>query len=255
MEFVSFLVYTLKVIIPLTLKMKSIFLLILILLLSINFTQGQSIIGVTVGYHNSTFFDIDETPHYSGAYKSPSTYCITAFLKNRKERLINVGLEFSLVKKVLDLQASYGGQGSWVVRDVHFNLNYLYFSLFPELSLGKKFTFNFCAGHAFGFLINSSISGSSYSNDIYGNKNSWTDSGDATTEFNSFEIKLFANIGLEIPIKNKFKVCINNFYSRGITNATTFPEFVNSNDVSVTLGIIYRLENFSFSNILPKPNH
>ena len=218
--------------------------------------NGQSIIGLTGGYNNSVFFDKSETPHYSGEYDSHPTYCITAFLKQRNHKNVNVGSEISFVNKVLDLKASYGGLGSQVVRKDHFKLNYLYVSIFPELSIGKSFMLNFSVGPAFGFLVNSDISGSSYSYDILGNHDSWTDEGSANSDFNSFEVRLFASIGLEVPIKNKFKMTINNSYSKGISNIAdgglgSYAEFLSTKDITLTLGVIYKLDKFTFL-LLPK---
>ncbi len=234
----------------------NIFLTLIILTATGIISHGQSIVGLTGGYNNSVFFDKSETPHYSGEYNSHPTYCITAFLKPRNHKNVNVGSEISFVNKVLDLEASYGGLGGQVVRKDHYNLNYLYVSIFPELSIGKSFTFNFSVGPAFGYLINSKVSGYSYSYDISGNHDSWTDEGSAKSDFNSVDVRLFSSIGLEIPIKNKFKMTINNSYSRGISNIAnegfgSYAEFLSTKDITLTLGIIYKLDKFTFS-LLPK---
>jgi hypothetical protein len=220
-------------------------------------SNGQSVMGLTVGYNKSIFFDKSKTPHYSGQYTSHPTYCITAFLKLRNHKKVNVGSEISFVPKVLDLEASYGGLGGQTVRDNHFNLNYVYASIFPELSIGENIVLNLSFGPAFGFLISSHVSGSSYSYDIIGNYSSWTNEGSARSDFYGYDLRLFANIGLELPIKNKFKIAINNSYSRGMSNTAngglgSYAEMINSNDRTLTLGIIYRLDNFSLSP-LPKP--
>ncbi len=89
-------------------------------------THGQSVLGISGGYYRSTYFDKSETPHFTGTYHSPSTYCLNAFLKPRDHRYVNVGAELSFVHKILDLEITQGGLGSRDYYLDHLNLNYLY---------------------------------------------------------------------------------------------------------------------------------
>lgn len=232
-------------------------LLLILLLMLINSSYGQSIIGLTGGYSNSEYFD-NETGSYYGNYKSHATYCITAFLKQRNQNnIINFCSELSFVNKVLDLKAGYGGRGSGTIRDVHYNLNYLYISIFPELSIGKRYTFNFSVGPSFGYLVKSHISGKSSFWNMDGQNYRWTEDGNAKSDFKSYELRIFANIGMEIPVKNKIKLSIDNSYSKGITNVANnslgnAANFISSKDITLTLGIIYTLDNFSYSNFFQR---
>src|SRR3954462_4928843 len=96
--------------------------------------EGQSIVGLTGGYYSSSYYDYSEPTNHWGTYHSPSSYCITAFIKQRNHESINIGEEVSFVSKVLDLNATYMGLVGQEVHNDHFKLNYLYISLFPELS-------------------------------------------------------------------------------------------------------------------------
>ena len=217
-------------------------------------SYGQSIVGLTGGYSKSEFFDNAVSSPYYGTYKSPASYCITAFLKQRTQNHINFCSELSFVNKVLNLKASYGGLGSGTHRDVNYHLNYVYVSIFPELSIGKRYTFNFSVGPSLGYLVKSRMGGTSSYWDMEQNDYTWTEDGNAKSDFKAFEFRMFASIGLEIPIKNKFRISIDNAYSRGFTNAANnglgnAAIFLSSKDITVTLGIIYTLDNFSYSNI------
>src|SRR4051812_34741483 len=72
-------------------------------------SQGQSIVGLTGGYYSSSYYDYSEQTNHWGTYHSPSSYCITAFIKQRNHESINIGEEVSFVSKVLDLNATYMG--------------------------------------------------------------------------------------------------------------------------------------------------
>lgn len=235
--------------------MKTRFNLIMILLIAIVCNSyGQSIVGLTGGYSKSGFFDNSENSHYHGTYKSPASYCITAFLKQRKQKRINLCSELSFVNKVLDLKAGYGGLGSGENRDVIYNLNYLYASIFPELSIGKRYTFNFSVGPSFGYLVKSHISGTTSFWNMDGQNYRRTEDGNAKSDFKAYELRIFANICIEIPVKNKIKISIDNSYSRGITNAANnylgnAAKFLSSKDITFTLGIIYTLDKFSYASI------
>jgi hypothetical protein len=209
---------------------------------------GQSITGLTGGYHKANYYDTEDTPHYSGEYQSHPGYCITAFLKPRKNKSVNVGVEFSFVNKRLDVQTTSGGLGGQTHRDVHYNLNYFYVSIFPEFKLADDFFVNLSIGPALGFLVNSSMNGSSYSYNQAGYHNSWNDKGSADDDFGG-DLRLVAGINIEVPLHDKFKVAVNNSFSIGLTSAGL--DVIRSNDFAITAGIICSLDKFTFS-LLPK---
>lgn len=220
-------------------------------------SPGQSILGITGGYLNAGYFDRSGTPHYAASYESPLTYCVSAFLKQRNHPNLNAGVVVSFVNRELELNARFGGLGSQTeVRD-HYTLNYLYLSVFPEVSYGEKFSVNFSIGPALGFLVHSHMNSRS---DTYSGAGidsvEWYD-GNAASRFEGIEVRLSANVGLEIPLGRKFRITLDNAYSRGITSAASdgwgsYAEFVSTYDVSLMLGFNYSLDQFSF-RLLPKP--
>lgn len=232
----------------------------LILLMSFtgHVTCGQTIVGITGGLLNAGYFDRSETPHYSGEYESPVTFSTTAFIKQRNHRDVNAGVSLSFVNRQLDLTTNYGGQAVQTIQKDHYNLNYLYLSLFPEFSFGEKLKLNLSVGPSLGFLVNAHVNGVSSTRSASGVDSSWSYAGKA--DFKGMEVRLQANVGLEIPLSKKFSLTIDNSYSTGITNVASgewgsYAEFVSTYDMSLTIGIIYRLDNFRFS-LLPNPrNH
>ncbi|MBK9106810.1 MAG: outer membrane beta-barrel protein [Saprospiraceae bacterium] len=230
---------------------------IIILVDLVNCAYGQSIIGITGGYNRSTYFDRSTTlpTHYGAQYNSQPTFCFSVFLKPRNKKYFTVGSQISFINKVLNLKASYGGLGFQTIRDDHIHANYLYFSLLPELSLGKKFAFNLNFGPSIGTLINSRRRGISYET-FHGNRIYWPSESSANNDFNTLDLRIYLNIGIEIPLRDKFKLVVNNSYSRGIINSAdgglgNYGCFINTNDVSLNIGLIYKLEKFAFS-LLPK---
>ncbi len=230
---------------------------IMLIVFTGNAASGQSIIGISGGYLNAGYFDRSDTPHYAASYESPLTYCVSAFLKQRNRPNLNAGVAVSFVNRELGLNARYGGLGSQAEVIDHYTLNYLYLSVFPEVSYGDRFRFNFSICPALGFLIHSHMNSSSKTYSGAGiDSVEWYD-GNAASRFEGFEVRLTANIGLEIPLGKKMKIAIDNSYSRGITSAASegwgsYAEFVSTNDVSLMLGFVYSLDDFSF-RLLPKP--
>lgn len=243
---------------PIYLMMKyPVLFVIWLLFLSGTASPGQSILGISGGYLNAGYFDRSDAPHYSANYESPLTYCASAILKQRNHANLNAGVAVSFVNRELGLKAHYGGLGSQTEVIDHYNLNYLYLSVFPEVSYGDRFRFNFSIGPALGFLVHSHMNSIADTYSGTGVDSVVLYDGNAASRFEGLEVRLTGNIGFELLIGSKFRITLDNSYSRGITSSasdgwSSYAEFVSTYDMSLMLGLAYTLDKFSF-RLLPKP--
>ncbi len=216
---------------------------------------GQSLIGAYGGFNSSSFFDRSSTPHYSANYDSKNTYLIGFHLKERKDKLLNITFGIEYQCRNVKIDASYGGLGFWIKRDLNVDIHSLNLRILPEIRIGKKYGAFVNIGPYFGFIIDSQISGIGSSGDIIGNNDSWTESGNAKDDFNGLDFGFSSTLGLEIPITTKLILITDINYGIGLSNISrgslgSYAEFMNSKNLYITGGLVYKINGFNFTEIL-----
>jgi hypothetical protein len=230
--------------------------LIIILLLITNHIFSQSIIGLKGGFYHAEFFDLSSTPHYAGTYKSYDKYAFSLIYKGRKEKKINLGLSLDLQPKMGELHFSYGGLGYQITRDFKVKMWFLYLGIFPELKIGQKFSFNLSLGPQFGIVAKAQKDGQYKTFSITsGPSGPYPEGESAMNEFRGVDLRLFTNIGFEVPINQKVKITFDGTISRGLSNiAKGYGDYalLNTNDYGVFIGLIYKLDNYNLVDKIKK---
>ncbi|MCK4344862.1 MAG: outer membrane beta-barrel protein [Bacteroidales bacterium] len=238
--------------------MKKIFILFSIQVQLISSIFAQSQIGFKGGFNHSDFFDLSSIGNYSGTYDSDNTFCIGLNYKGRKEKPFNLGFELEYKLKSFDLHASYGSPGFWIVKDAHYDLNFINFSFLPEISYGEKFRVYLNAGPYFGFLVSSDVNGTGYRGDCFGNHSEWIEQGSANKDFGGLDFGIKSGFGIEMLFSEKLAIMIENQLGIGLVNMAKggfglSAEFINTKDISISLGLIYKLNEYSLLKWNKKP--
>lgn len=227
----------------------------LLILISSNFLNGQSLIGVYGGVNSSDFYDKSSTPHYSADYKSKNSYLFGFHFKERRDKLLNLTLGFDYLHRNVMINASYGGLGYWINRELDIDIYSLNFRILPEIKIGDRFGLYFNIGPYFGLIINSRKSGTGFSGSIEGSTDSWTESGNAKDEINRLDFGFSSSLGLEIPLTNRFFLLFDLNYGIGISDISrgsisSSAKRINSKNIYITGGLVYKLNDFTITEKL-----
>ena len=210
--------------------------------------SSQAIVTLTAGYSYADYFDnanYDEFNHYGdpymASYNSKAGVTINFASKFRTGKKWNLGNSLTYVYKVVNFKSQSTGIGGQYNQDANYQLNYLYYSIFPEFSYGEKVKINCAIGFSAGLLFYSYVKGNFF-NILGGTVKDPYREGNANSLFHFYDTRFLLNVGLEIPLKHRVNLIIENRFSLPLTKITAgkFGEglvSINSKDFSLSVGI------------------
>jgi len=123
--------------------------------------NGQSKIGLNVGYTNPFIISTYNMPYSSGNVNYNGSFFISTSYKEKAGKKLFIGMNLSFNNYKLDFyeKNSIHHELDESIIDVKYNFNYLYLFIYPELVFGNKLKFYINAGISVGLLLNASKSG------------------------------------------------------------------------------------------------
>ena len=177
--------------------MKRFYTLFLFLLGIVIITNGQTSLGIKGGINWLNFRSNPQTEGYEGSFASPASYCLGMDLKGLTHgtKYLNLGISLEYSLNNINWNAQYGGVELFSGQNIRYKLGMMRFSIYPELSFGKRVKFFFNIGPYFSLIVNSTKEGIvwdySYENNTENNE-----SGSAKDDFKSFDLGLREGMGI-----------------------------------------------------------
>jgi hypothetical protein len=176
--------------------------------------MAQWEIGEKLGYTYYTFIDNSNNnanAHEDAQYQSShSAFRIALFLRERSTKIFTLGYEAGYSYRSFRVKEYDGGLGGGSWTDLRYSLGTIYAEIQPTFTFGSKVKFFFYPGLCFGFLLHSSVKGTSQSwsmADTTGNPVSYID-GTAGGRYPKLVFGLEPGFGVEYKIaENLNMVC------------------------------------------------
>lgn len=230
--------------------------LILLLLLFSGSIFGQSKIGIKGGINRSHFYDSFFTVFYNKDCKAYNKYLFSFVYKETKDKE-NIGLELQYKAKSAIIEVEDLGLGRSSYDSIHYYLNYIDLYLLVGYNIIEKKNINiYCNFTSYiGCLVNSKAVGkgwySSHYTDSTGTTsykvNRWKMNESPINNISKIEIGIGLSFGISIPIGDKYKLFAENSFSIGLLPIKEIVSFTNTVDITFSIGILYKLDNFSLN--------
>ncbi|MGA2823426.1 MAG: hypothetical protein ABSE72_07860 [Bacteroidales bacterium] len=201
--------------------------------------SGQTLIGIKAGLNLSGFRNTYNESDYSGTYKSFPSYSFGIEIKGRKLKVIHFGGSVEYYRNYTNWQAFYGPMGGPMGQNINYNIEWLRFSIFPELAFGNKVKFIFNLSPYVSIRVLSSMKGTSW---IYSQSKTITENetGSAKDNITQLDIGFKENIGLGYSVLPFLVLSLEENGSLGIlpVNKTT-DGTVKTKDICFFLCVSY----------------
>ena len=224
--------------------MKNSYLCILIFLFPM-LVMSQTEFGISVGYNtfvvhegqNGSLDDVNYT-------NLNDNYVLSFVAKQTSEHVFNLAIDIDYLHQSFKVAAGSDSPGSSESDNLKFNVGRINVLIQPQFVYGKRLRFYWYPGFYFGTIVNSSVSGLTYSwqmNQPVETKNSV--SGSAGQFIPMYDFGLVAGMGLDIPLSKDLSLFVENSNSYsiyGISWGDVNTHFLNLN---VKVGVAYTIKS------------
>ncbi len=182
--------------------------------------SAQTLIGIKTGINLTNYRDTktDET-----FYGYPS-YAFGVDIKGRKEKgrltAIHIGASVEYLRNSFNWNGSStsGALGDWssIGMNVHYNIEWLRLSLYPELVWGRRYQVNFNFSPFVSIKIHASKNGTSWTTDLRGHTTTHIETGSAGDDFYKVDVGFREDLGFSYKVLPWLALSIEENYSWGI---------------------------------------
>ena len=212
---------------------------------------GQYQLGVKGGYNYFQLFN-----------KNFSNTCVKGSIDPNKNSNV-IGISFrdnTILQPVFVYDLAYRSYSFWVKSDsylhgagsnidLHYNIEYLFFTIANEFSFGQKLKFLIKPGIYYQRLISTSVTGTKvvFESGVKTITDSLNNEPDESFSKDGFGAKV--GIGLAIPLSKHFNILFENNYSLLLgTSSDLFEASVSVFNASFELAILYKFDSFHFKS-------
>jgi hypothetical protein len=189
---------------------------------------GQTLIGIKTGINLTDYRDtkIDET-----FYGTPS-YAFGVDIKGRKDKgrstAIHIGTSVEYLRNSFNWNGpnnsgALGDQTSSGL-NVHYTVEWLRLSLYPELVWGRRFQVNFNFSPFVSFKIHASKNGTSWTTDAQGRTTTQIETGSAADDFYKIDVGFREELGFSYKVLPWLALSLEENYSLGIATVNKVTE-------------------------------
>jgi len=184
---------------------------------AVNCLTGQTLLGIKTGINWTNYRDIQSEETYFGY----SSYGFGIDIKGRKTKPVHFGASIEFYRNSFnwdapDYPVGLGNQ-TFSGRNVHYYIEWLRLSLFPEFCFGKRFQFNFSISPYISFKVHSSKNGTSWTTDSHNHTTTRVETGSANGDFTNLDIGFKENVGFGFAVLPYLVLSLEENYGLGIS--------------------------------------
>lgn len=207
--------------------------------------SGQTLIGINGGV---SWFSLwgdkhpDEGNGFSD-YTSYPSYCFALEIKGRSPKAFHLGGSAKFSKNRFNINSTTGHYFQ-DGKNINYELDCIYLSIFPEFLVGNKIQFYCNAGPYIGFMINSNKNGTSFTSTwypvVYVYK---AENGSANGDLKEFDFGFQQSIGISYKVNSWLGLTLNENGSLGVININkTSTTAIRSKSLCLQFGVSFQLQ-------------
>lgn len=206
---------------------------------------GQALVGMKGGVSWFSLWGDEHSDEGNGFtnYTSYPSYCFTFEIKGRKSKAFHLGFSAKYSKNLFNVNATTGHHFQ-DGKNINYELDYIYLSIFPEFLIGKKLQFYCNIGPYLGVMINSKKYGTSYTSSYYPVVYTYkTLQGSANDDLKEVDFGFQENIGISYKFNSWLGLTLEENGCLGviIINKNSAPD-TKSKSLCLQFGVSFQLQ-------------
>jgi hypothetical protein len=203
--------------------------------------SGQTLVGIKGGVNWSTLWGNEHPQEGYMVYSCDPSFGFKMEIKGRKKKYVHLGVSASYSQSVFNWKAEYGGylpDG----KNITYRTSNLYFTVFPEFSIGRKFQFYCNVSPYISFMLTSSREGYTTTYTYYPVVQvSHPVSGTATNDLKSFDFGFQESIGISYMFNSWFGLTLeeNGFLGLLNINKVANGSYVRNKGMCLMFGVSF----------------
>ncbi|MCX6246208.1 MAG: hypothetical protein NTW10_00605 [Bacteroidetes bacterium] len=188
-----------------------------VLLIIPRYSAGQTLIAIKAGINWTNFRDVENKKTLYGT----ASYGFGLDIKGRKPKPIHIGASIEFLRNSFHWETtSHSGLGDTKPngQNIHYAVEWLRLSIYPEIAFGKRFQVNFHFSPYVGIKLHSSKDGISWTTNDQYQKIIHNVSGSAKDDFVTVDIGFQENLGFGFAVLPYLVLSLEENYCFGITS-------------------------------------